>query len=354
MNSARFNPDMLRLARDLRGVTQAELATMSGVTQALISKMENSLVGQTSAEVIGSICNALKFPESFFFQSERLIGLPHFHARERSRLNAHDLAGITATINLYRQHLTKLIRSYEFEIEKPIPQLDLDETGLSPEKIAGRLRAYWMLPRGPIANLVEIIEDAGGIVIQTRFGTNILPAISFRSEGLPPLFFIKRDISTDTFRMSLAQELGHLVMHSLPDDEDKMADQARRFASEFLMPAADIRPYFTDVKLSTLGRLKAFWKVSIRSLLDRAYELKMITSYQFRSIYSQYNKAYREGEPIELEQERPRRLRQIVQFHIQRLGYSMTDLAAMLCMHEDEVRVAYTERPRLELVASAR
>jgi Zn-dependent peptidase ImmA (M78 family)/DNA-binding XRE family transcriptional regulator len=352
MNDARFNPDMLRLARDLRGVTQAELASMSGVTQALISKMENGLVAQPSDEVIVSICAALRFPPAFFDQPERLIGLPHFHARERSRLNAHDLASITATINLYRQHVTKLIRSYEVEIEKPIRQIDLDESGLTPEKIANRLREYWMLPRGPIANLVEIIEDAGGIVIQTRFQTNIMPAISFRSEGLPPLFFIKRDISADNFRLILAQELGHLVMHNLPEDEDKMTVEANRFAAEFLMPAVDIKPYLAEVKLSTLGRLKAFWKVSIRALLDRAFDLKMITAYQFRSLYSQYNKAYREGEPIELEPERPRHLRQIAQFHIQRLGYSMADLATLLCMHEDEVRVAYTERPRLELIAS--
>jgi Zn-dependent peptidase ImmA (M78 family)/DNA-binding XRE family transcriptional regulator len=353
MNSARFNPDMLRLARDLRGVTQAELASMSGVTQALISKMENDLVGQ-SDEVVASICAALRFPAAFFYQSERLIGLPHFHARERARLNAHDLASVTATVNLYRQHVSKLIRSYEVEIEKPIPQIDLDESGLTPEKIATRLRSYWMLPRGPIANLAEVVEGAGGIVIQTRFQTNTMPAISFRSEGLPPLFFMKRDMSADTFRITLAQELGHLVMHNLPEDEEKMTTQARRFASEFLMPAADIKPYLTEVKLSTLGRLKAFWKVSIRALMDRAFELKMITSYQFRSLYSQYNGAYREGEPIELEPERPRHLRQIAQFHIQRLGYSMADLAALLCMHEDEVRVAYTERPRLELVASAK
>src|SRR3954447_20960486 len=147
MTDTRFNPDMLRLARDLRGATQAELARMSGVTQALVSKIENGLVVNPSDEVVASVCAALNFPAAFFYQTERLIGLPRFHERERSRLNAHDLARITAAINIYRQHVRKLIRSYELEIEKPIPQIDVDESGLPPEKVAARLRSYWMLPR---------------------------------------------------------------------------------------------------------------------------------------------------------------------------------------------------------------
>src|SRR3954454_2426112 len=127
------------------------------------------------------------------------------------------------------------------DVEKPIPQLDLVATGLTPETVAARLRSYWMLPRGPVRNLVEIVEDAGGIVIQTKVQKNILPAISFRSEGLPPLFFMKREMSAETFRLLLAQEVGHIVMHNFPDDEARMAAQAQRFASEFLMPAADIK-----------------------------------------------------------------------------------------------------------------
>lgn len=45
-----------------------------------------------------------------------------------------------------------------------------------------------MLPRGPVSNLVELIEEAGGIVIIARFGTSLLDGLSFRTEGLPPLF----------------------------------------------------------------------------------------------------------------------------------------------------------------------
>src|SRR4051794_36751918 len=98
----RFNPDMLRLARDARAATQEDLANWSSVTQALISKVENGLT-QPSDEVVEKFSAALKFPRSFFFQQERAIGFPPFHYRKRSRLGTRAIAGIGASINIRRQ-----------------------------------------------------------------------------------------------------------------------------------------------------------------------------------------------------------------------------------------------------------
>jgi hypothetical protein len=42
----------------------------------------------------------------------------------------------------------------------------------------------------------------------------------------------------------------------------------------------------------------------------------------------------------------------MIQFHLDELGYSVADLATLLCLNEADVRRAYLERPRLELVIS--
>jgi Zn-dependent peptidase ImmA (M78 family)/transcriptional regulator with XRE-family HTH domain len=345
----KFNPDMVRLARDAREATQGDLADWSGVTQALISKIENGLT-QPSDEVADKIADALKFPRSFFLQQERAIGFPPFHYRKRSRLGTKALASIGASINIRRQHVSKLLRSYDLDVQKPIPQIDLDQTGLTPEQVAGRLREYWLLPRGPIDNLVELIERAGGIVILTRFGTDLLDALSFRLEGLPPLFFLNRDVSGDRFRFSLAHELAHIVLHSTPDDDQKMEAEADRFAAAFLMPAPDIRPYLSTVKISTLSRVKAYWKVSIKSLIKRAHDLKLVTDHYYKVLNIQYNKAFSQGEPVEIALERPSLLANIFQFHMRALGYTLRELADLLCLREEDMRLAYVEGPRLRLV----
>ena len=352
MSEQSFNPEMLRLARDHRGVTQDDLAKQSGVTQALISKLEHGFVAQPSEDVVERLATALGCAVAFLYEPGRRVGFPHFHQRERAKLTAKPLARIGAIINIQRQHIAKLMRSYEIEAAKPIPQIDLDESGLTPEKVAERLRAYWMLPRGPVPNVVELIEAAGGIVILSRFGTALLPGISFRSEGLPPLFFMNKEMPGDHFRFSLAQELGHVVMHTVPDDDEKMGAEAHRFAAAFMMPATDIKPYLANAKLSALGRVKAYWKLPIKTLIERSHELKLITDSQLKAFKGQYTKAFQAGEPIEVPLERPSRLRQIVEYHRDKLGYSAEDLAKLLAVKTGDVEAAYFERPSLRLVVS--
>lgn len=349
----RFNPAMLRLARDARKLTQADLADGSGVTQALISKLEHGLITEPSDEVVVALSGALKFPPAFFRQQGRVVGFPHFHYRRRARMGAKELARIEAIINIRRQHLVKLLRSYEQPVGKPIPQVDLDAAGSTPEKVAEQMRAYWLLPRGPVDDLVGVIEDAGGIIISANFETALLDGVSFRSEGLPPLFFMNNTMPGDRFRFSLAHELGHMVLHAIPADDADMEDQAHRFAAEFLMPAADIRPYLKDAKISAFARVKKFWKVSIKALIKRAHDLKMITEHQYKMLCIQYNKAFKAGEPGDVHVEEPSRLKAVVRYHLEHLGYTIGDLAKLLCAREEDISLAYFGRPRLQLIDSS-
>ena len=256
-------------------------------------------------------------------------------------------------MNIRRQHVAKLLRSYEVEALRPIPQIDLDERGITPERVAEQLREYWMIPRGPVRNVVEIVEEAGGVVILAKFGTALLDGISFRTDGLPPLFFMNKDAPGDRFRLSLAQELGHIVLHTIPDDDAKMDDEARRFATAFMMPAKDIKPYLNAPSLSSLTKVKAFWKISIGDLINRTYDLKLITPSQHRAILGEYKKLSRTGEPLPLELEQPGRLKDMVRHHKEALGYSVSDLAKLLCLLPSDVEQHYSEvRPGLRLVVS--
>lgn len=346
-----FNPDMLRIARDRMGVTQDDLAASAGVTQALISKLEHGFIHEPSTDVSERLAHALNVPPAFFYEAGRAVGFPHFHQKELLKLTAKPLARVNAILNIQRQQIAKLLRSYEIEAIKPIPQIDLDEAGLTPERVAERLRAYWMLPRGPVPSVVDLIEGAGGIVILSNFGTALLSCISFRSEGLPPLFFMNREVPGDRFRVHLAQELGHIVMHTLPADDSKMQEEARRFADAFLMPAADVKPYLIDAKMASLGRIKAYWKVPIKSLLERTYDLKLITDSQYKIYKAQYTKFFKQGEGDTVPLENPTKLRDIIRYHREKLGYTIDEMAKLLAVNVQEIE-AYFGRKPLRLVVS--
>jgi Zn-dependent peptidase ImmA (M78 family) len=98
--------------------------------------------------------------------------------------------------------------------------------------------------------------------------------------------------------------------------------------------------------------VKNYWQVSIKALIKRSHDLKLITDNYYKILNINYNKCFSEGEPVEIHLEKPTRLKEIVRYYMERLGYSVTDLAALLCLNEDDMRRAYLDSPRIKLVVS--
>jgi Zn-dependent peptidase ImmA (M78 family)/DNA-binding XRE family transcriptional regulator len=344
---------MLVIARDLRKLTQATLAKRAGVTQALLSKIENGLT-QPSSEVAAQIAASLRLPITFFYQRADAVGLPPYHYFRRKKLPAKLLASITAEVNLRSHHIRKLLRSFEPEPARPIPQYDLDMIGAEPSEIARMVREYWMLPRGPVKDLVSLIESAGCIVVVCNFGTcGIMDAISMRIDGIPPLIFIDRTLPSDRFNFTLAHELGHLILHTIPNKDDIMECQADEFASNFLMPKEDIRPYLSNISLPQLAKIKPYWKVAIAALLKRATDLDLLSEYEARDLWIQYSKAgYRRAEPAAFEKIEPKNLARLIEYHMHDLKYSVKDMTNLLLLEEEEFRAMYLGQPKLRVVTS--
>lgn len=349
----KFNPDMLVVARDLRKFTQATLAKRAGVTQALLSKVENGLT-QPSSEVAAQIAASLKLPVAFFYQHADAVGLPPYHYFRRKKLPAKLLASITAEVNLRSHHIRKLLRSFEPETSRPIPQYDLDAMGADPSEIARMAREYWMLPRGPVKDIVALVESAGCIIVVCNFGTcGIMDAISMRIDGIPPLIFIDRTLPSDRFNFTLAHELAHLILHTIPNKDDVMECEADEFASNFLMPKDDVRPYLTNISIPQLAKIKPYWRVAIAALLKRAADLNLLSSFEARDLWIQYNKAgYRRAEPAAFERTEPKSLSRLIEYHMRDLKYSLKDMSDLLLLQEEEFQAMYLGHPKLRVVAS--
>ena len=145
-----------------------------------------------------------------------------------------------------------------------------------------------------------------------------------------------------------------MVMHALPgDDDEKMERQADEFAAAFLMPSVEIKPHLIPPSIEKFGRAKSYWKVSIKAMIRRARDLRLLSPDDYRRLSIAYSKAgYSKGEPFPLEREAPALLPRMVDFHLRKLGYSISELASLLMIGEDDFRRAYLPRKRLELVVS--
>ncbi|HAJ26955.1 MAG TPA: hypothetical protein DCG53_06870, partial [Syntrophus sp. (in: bacteria)] len=245
------NHDIVRIARESRGFTQGELANRLSVTQGKISKMESGLLG-VSEDMLDKLSNTLNYPREFFYFTEPIYGhgismIGELYYRKRKNIPDKVLDKISAKINIRRIHLARLLRAIEIK-NNLFCTFDIDEYDGNVEKVARAFRATWSLPKGPVNNLIKTIEDAGGIIIEFDFDTKAIDATSQWPPDLPPLFFININSSADRLRFSLAHELGHIVMHKICRPDIKiMEDEANAFASEFLMPKAEISKYLNDI-----------------------------------------------------------------------------------------------------------
>jgi Zn-dependent peptidase ImmA (M78 family)/transcriptional regulator with XRE-family HTH domain len=350
-----FNPEMLILARRSRRMTQAQLARASGISQGKVSKYEHGLLGVSDTDR-QTLARVLRYPEGFFSQREDISGSksPCFYFRKRKSVPVSTLESIQAKINIFRIAIGRLLRGTEIESANEFPVLDIDEFDGKAEEIARHLRAAWNMPIGPVKSVVAAIESAGGIVLGFSFGTLKIDAVSQNPPGSPPIFFLNTDIEAgDRLRFTLSHELGHIVMQNSasPDAEE----ESDRFASEFLMPAREIKPNLARMDIGKAGRLKPYWKTSMQSLIRRAYDLDAIKESAYQRLSAEIGRlGYRLREPIPVSPERPTIIREIFNIYRYDYIYNNDDFERLFCLHEEDFRMLAgtpePDRPNLRLV----
>lgn len=340
MSVKHVNPEMLILARESRGLTQADLAQKTGIGQSVLSKYENGMI-DVSGQALSEIAKILEYPETLFTCSEPILGFGSscMHYRKRQALSVQDLKQIQAQINLIRIQFKRLLRSVEIDATQEFPRYDIGDYK-DAETIAKFVRASWNLPIGPIKNLVATIENAGGIVFPLHFKTQKLDAVSQWPQGMPPLFFINMNMPWDRIRFSLAHEIGHLIMHTYPTDN--LEEEADSFASAFLMPAREIETDLINITLPKAMQLKPYWRVSMQALIRRAYNLRRITESQYRRLFTQIGKqGYRKCEPSPISPEEPETYQRLIDIHLKEFNYSIMDLSKLLDLYQREFEKEY-------------
>jgi Zn-dependent peptidase ImmA (M78 family)/transcriptional regulator with XRE-family HTH domain len=335
-----IQPDKIVLARESRALTQSALAKRLGCSQAFLSQIEAG-VRAAPDTAPDQLSHALDYPSAFFFLTDPVYGSGpnELYHRKRQSTPVRLLRQVYAQVNIQRMGITRLLRSVE--VTTNIPRLSVDEFN-SPEAIARVLRATWHVPDGPINDLTALIEANGGIVVHRQFASSLLDGMSHWVPGAPPLFFMNASAPRSRRRHTLAHELGHMVLHSIPTPT--MEEEANQFAAEFLMPEREARPYLADLSLPRLAELKLYWKVSMAAVLQRASMTGTISRDDATVLWRRLSKAgYRKMEPYELElpAEEPTLLRHIVEMHRTTLAYGYEQLMELLVLHESDFREVY-------------
>lgn len=303
MNSI-IRPDRIKLARETRGYSMAELAKLLGVSKQMISQYEAG-TSEPSSATLFKIIDVLNYPLSYYKKPTTTYSdtLPTFF---RSRKTTPVKIKNAAKNMVYQfWEIDDYIRKYinfpkvspEFNQFARKSKYSFEEI----EQISIKLRELWSLNLGPIMNLTAILQEKGCVITKIQIRDKKIDAFSKRNkDGIPYIFIGSDDQSAVRLRFDLAHELGHLILHgsyidSDLDNEDlynSIEDEANYFAAAFLLPRES---FSKDVYSSSINHfilLKKKWKVSISCMIHRCINLSLLSDNQILYLKNQMTEKY--------------------------------------------------------------
>ncbi|MGE0116626.1 MAG: ImmA/IrrE family metallo-endopeptidase [Dongiaceae bacterium] len=343
--SGQFNGGLLRIARQRKGFSQGEAAQRLGIPQVSLSRYENAMA-TPNEEFATRAALVYELPASFFYQPDSIFGAPvsvHPMWRKKHDVTVRELDRIVAELNIRVMHLRRMLDAVEYTPQATIPNLDPEEYRGDIERIASTVRAHWLLPAGPLQNLIGAVERAGAVVVFSSLAGSAVSGVTVSVPGLLPVIVLNEDQPADRTRFTLAHELGHLVMHRFPNAS--MEKEANEFASALLMPAVDIKPALMGrIDLRRLAALKPEWRVSMQALLYRAQSLKLIEPNQANWLWRQFNTSrmrLREPPELDFQRETPGVVSRMLSLHLDTFGYSKAEFAKLIQLHEEQLASYY-------------
>jgi Zn-dependent peptidase ImmA (M78 family) len=287
--------EVLEILRRAQGLTQEELCGRTGLTQAALSRYENDQRMPDEATLTG-LARELGVSQRFLLRDHVVRGAlaVDVHMRRQKTTKASAWRRLEARLNKHRLHACLLFEDVSLRAEQSVPTFDPVDT--PPSEAALMVRAQWRMPSGPVRNLTRWLESAGCLVFEEDFGTPRVDGLS-QWVGDHPVLLINGAIPTDRKRLTLAHELGHLVLHNGLAVEDPERE-ANEFAAQFLMPEHVIRPELRGVSLGKLHDLKQVWGTSMQSLFERAFMLGVVTKDERTKFYQAMNaRGWKVNEP---------------------------------------------------------
>lgn len=312
--------ERLKQLRMARGLSLDGLVEEMGgvVTKQAISKYETGKSRPTPT-VLQSLAKALGV------KAAELLKVPEITVRFIAYRKGSGLRKKEQTYveNLVARVLEERVRLQELTGEAHPFDLPVREFAVgSPddaERAAATLRDRWKLGLGPIAGVVDMLEDHLIHVIEIDADENFdgISAVTVDQRGKPrgAAVVTRRGLPGERQRMNLMHELGHIVLDVAPDVDEEKA--AFRFAGAFLAPAEAL---YREVGLKRafiqgeeLVMLKLKYGISVQALLYRLQTLGIIGPAHYRQWCIAINKqGYRKQEPYGLESERPQWLRRMI------------------------------------------
>jgi len=324
-----FNPERFALHRQAKGMSQGAAAKALGVSQGRISKVENGAL-RPSDQLLIDAAQEFGVQREAFFGEDVERGLPAISFfRKQKTMGMRETRKTEARFSIIRQVVISLAAGLVELADRRVPRIPVSTPGETPASIAQRVRTFFQAAAGPLLGLTRMMESAGIIIVPFVDTHAKFDAVSCASpDGRLDIVAVKPGLAPDRYRFSIAHELGHLVMHTMPSET--IEDEANQFAAELLMPAEDIESDLTSITIPHLMELKRKWQVAMSALIYRAKSLGLVSEWKARNAYiTMSTYGFRKKEPVELPREEPQLFTTLIVRHLAG-GKTFDDIAAQV------------------------
>jgi Zn-dependent peptidase ImmA (M78 family)/DNA-binding XRE family transcriptional regulator len=320
-----FQRDRLSQVLAARRLSQAQLASLVGVSPATVSKWRSG-PQVPEADALERLATVVNVSPEWFTRPPSTKASP---ALFRSNASAHVAARAMLEARVeWAQDIALALSEFADFPSLTLPSRDFTEPEqIAPEDIeraASECRDLWRLGRSAVPDLSLAIEGAGVILVREDTDIAQIEGLSAWSEVLGrPIVLLSADKDNGyRSRFDLAHELGHLILHrnvqraSERDRHKLMEKQAHQFAGAFLLPAETFaNEVRTPPTLDDLLLLKRRWGVSVGAIVMRLRALRIINDEAAQVLFKRRSARWgAKSEPGDGDRapERPRLLRRTI------------------------------------------
>ncbi len=291
----------LKLARKMAGFSLQDLAEAleNKVSKQSLNKYEMGLMNP-SGDVLAAISSVLKIKPEYFFKKSQ-VELGEIQFRKKASLSKKDEESIIEKVRDYVERCLEIenIVGVETEFINPLKSFKITNKD-DVELAAIKLRKDWDLGSDPIPNIIEMLELKGIKIFLIDDVDSIDGLAVFTSKGIPVILINTRDKSIERIRFTIIHELAHLLLNmdkSISDNTKEVEKLCHFFSSCFLIPSIQLikmiggrsRSY---INVNELISIKEYFGISIRAIVHRLKELKVITDTYYQRWVIYMSKTY--------------------------------------------------------------
>lgn len=319
---AGINPEMLKWARRLAGLSVADIAQKLKKDPAVIQQWESGESSPTYVQLEQLAGGILKRPIAVFFFPEppeepdpeqSFRTLPDFELAELSAQTRFRIRDARALIDsLYRLN----------DGRNPSRRRIFDDLRLTTDmpvsEAASKVRDYLLLggekprlrpPETALAGWRTLVEEAGIFVFKNSFSQREVSGFCLYDDEFP-VIYLNNSTSKTRQLFSLLHELVHLLLgsstitksddsyiSSLSEEERRIEVYCNLFAAEFLVPVAEFRRRSAQLSPtdSNVSLLANQFGVSREVILRRYLDDGLLNSNEYRVRTMAWNREYEEG-----------------------------------------------------------